>query len=65
MRSKARLDAAVAAQPFDWDAWNRDITARTDALQTAIDTWNNAESALSHASINMARDVRRMIGEAK
>lgn len=54
---KARLDiAANRDAQFDWDRHNRELDA-------ALDRWLAAETALSQAHIDMARDVRAMIKE--
>lgn len=52
------------SQPFDWAAWNAQFDVNQHALQESLDRWNKAEAELAQARVDMARDVRRIIGEA-
>lgn len=48
---------------FDHEQNRREFEERLAATMAALERWDVAERALAQAGIEMARDVRRIIGE--
>jgi hypothetical protein len=55
---------SAPAAPFDWSAWDAQFDRQQLALKQSLERWNEAEAALAQARVEMARDVRKIIGEA-
>lgn len=51
------------AMRFDWDDWNRQFDAKMNALKQSLAEVDRIETAIAEANINMARDLRGMLGD--
>ena len=62
--TRTEAAALAAATRFDWDAYSAQFDAGMVNLAASLDRYNQAEAAISAASIECARDLKTLIGEA-
>jgi len=64
-RTQAACDASVAAEPFDWTAWNAQFDAGMVGLKASLDRWNATEAAIEQAGRDLVSDLSAMINKAQ
>jgi len=61
-RTEAACHASVAAEPFDWTAWNSEMDAHAVATTAALEKLNAACIAEEQAHRDLVSDLRLIIG---
>jgi len=62
-RAEAACHASVAADPFDWTAWNSEMDAHRDAAITSAARINAIDAEIAQAGRDLITDLRTMFDD--